>query len=145
MLDPLSWINSYHKRKTGRVSNLHTVFHVKEFVKTSCPVSFLAPIFKFQRIFLQRNSRTITRGKLLKIILDASSRIDWLSRKGCEQGRTWVIAVHDSIHITYINSIYPFYGYFVIHKFQINTVRLIYNLVPFSKASFQSSGLNPCK
>ena len=114
MLDLLSWINFYHKRKTGRVSNLHTVFHVEEFVKPSSPVSFLAPIFKFQRIFQQRNSRTFTGGKVLKIILDASPRIDWLSRKGCEQGSIWVIAVHNLIYIAFIHSLDPFFGYFVI-------------------------------
>ena len=125
MLDLLRWIKFYHKGKTGRVSNLHTIFQVEEFVETSSPVSFLAPIFKFQRIFLQRNARTFTGGKVLKIILDASHRLDRLSRKGCEQGSTRVIAVHDLVYIAFINSMDPFFGYFVIHRFQINAVRLV--------------------
>ena len=125
MLDLLSWVRFYHKGKTGRVSNLHTIFHVEEFVKSSSPVSFLAPIFKYQRLFLQRNSRTFTGGKFLKIILDASHRLDWLSREGCEQGSTWTIAVHDLIYIAFIDSMDPFSRYFVIHIFQIHAVRLV--------------------
>ena len=125
MLDLLSWVRFYHKGKTGRVSNLHTIFHVEEFVKTNSPVSFLAPIFKHQRFFLQRNSGTFTGGKVLKIILDASHRLDWLSREGCEQASTWAIAVHDLIYITFIDRMNPFFWYFVIHRFQINAVRFV--------------------
>lgn len=136
MLDLLTWIIFYHKGKTGRVSNLHTVFHVEEFVKACCSVPCFAPIFKLQRIFLKKNSSTFPRGKVLKVILNTSPRFDWSRRKGCEQGCTWVIAVHDSIHIAFIYSLDPFFWYFVIHRFRINSGRSVLSPRYFIKGFF---------